>query len=308
MAREALFNLFYEYLHESDKIDILREAQIYDDRPSILRDEGGKYDDGHSWLNRHRKSLMGPVLRRFDLPNSILYQLHQEGDFNIGEFFREEDFILRLYGSHDNNVERHGRPLITEIAVASSIITAIYFDYVVSVDFLGISVPIPQVSIKSGSVNVAMSGSLFTVGLGLLIACNEGLLNAPVAGELAGSALAAAGMIELVLGWRHKAADTARIRMDTLKSQREYEIKDIEIKLKQLELQKAQLEIQTLDKIHRHGLSSSPTSGFIPREFILGYTTEFGLTEAFANHIINRVLPKFLGLRHMLHNWVIERK
>src|ERR1043166_3908529 len=79
----TLYRLFNNFLTESKRVAIMREARIEDDRPSILRGEAGQTQEGVEWIARHRESVALLILRYIDPPDDLIAGLVTDGDLRI---------------------------------------------------------------------------------------------------------------------------------------------------------------------------------------------------------------------------------
>jgi hypothetical protein len=148
----------------------------------------------------------------------------------------------------------------------------------------------PRASVAKGSVQFGVSGGLFATGLGLLVACSAGLVGAPVWGPIAGGAIAAAGGVDLALNWR-------KILTESRKADAEARLARIELRIKELELEKARLSAERA--------SERSSSALVPRDLVKNEAKSAGMSEAHANHLLNRTLPGYLVLREKMVGWTI---
>src|SRR5262245_37921787 len=78
-------------LDETDKLLVLRTADVYDDRPGLLRRGAGDREEAWSWMDRHRREILPALLRVADLDDSAVSMMHAEGDFEIGPILTSSD-------------------------------------------------------------------------------------------------------------------------------------------------------------------------------------------------------------------------
>ena len=131
--------------------------------------------------------------------------------------------------------------------------------------------------------------------LGLIVACSAGLVAAPIVGPLAGASLVCAGIVDLAFGWREKAATIRKTHREEKNLELDEEIKEYELQLKRLELEKARANARP----------NIPYSSFIPRAVVQNYVRQRGITEGYANHMLNRTLPTYQQFRRYMPGWRI---
>jgi hypothetical protein len=75
---------FFE-LTEPDRLEIIREAEVPDDRPSLLRGdaEDGPVEEADSWVTQNGAKILPHLLRRMDPSDSEMVQLVQSGMFPL---------------------------------------------------------------------------------------------------------------------------------------------------------------------------------------------------------------------------------
>jgi hypothetical protein len=179
----------------------------------------------------------------------------------------------------------------------------------------------PRVLVSPGSVEINLGGGLFASGVGLLVACAAGMVVAPVVGPVAGVALLTGGAIEMALDWRKKAVETAKLQEELRIVQRDNgafaewqqrELRSLEVERKRLEVRKEELEVQQkmlgIQEQKRalalppaaHGTrEEAPPSALVSLRVIQAEAAAHGVSEAYAVHLVNRVLPAVVeGRRH----------
>jgi hypothetical protein len=158
----------------------------------------------------------------------------------------------------------------------------------------------PAVSVEAGSVQFTVGGGLFASGIALLAACSAGMVAAPAAAAASGCTLATAGFIELALNWREKIAQirktdaettVLRLEHDHITVQQSQRLRELEIQAKELELEMARaraMETRDADEIS--------SAGLVPRDVVRREAERLGLSEGYANYILNRTLPSYRKL------------
>ena len=180
----TLFDILMHHLSDKQFSELLLEGGIPDDRPEVLRERRGwgskSRDDAFRWIRRNRQLLTALLLRRMNMSNSILYGLVQDGDFVSGEFVQEKACTICFSQYETPEKRQRARATITDAAVAISALTELFTEFALAVQFTEVPIEQPRVDIKGGSVNVVMSGGLFSVGLGLIVATSAGIVTAPI--------------------------------------------------------------------------------------------------------------------------------
>jgi hypothetical protein len=189
----------------------------------------------------------------------------------------------------------------------------------------------PRVEIHEGSVQINLGGGLFATGVGLLVACAAGMIVAPVVGPIAGVALATGGAVEMALDWKKKAAETAKLQEeartlaknnDDVAMRQGRLLRDLDIEKKKLELLTAELEINQksleLEEKKRAlasppapaapAANTPPASALISFRVVEAEARALGMSDAYAMHLLNRLLPAYLDGRRHFDDVTIKRK
>ena len=97
MPGEVLRDLILE-LSEPDRLEIIREAGIPDDRPSLLRGEAeeGPVEEADAWVTQNGAKILPYLLRRVDPSDDEMVQLVQSG---MLPFNRSSARAARVSGS-----------------------------------------------------------------------------------------------------------------------------------------------------------------------------------------------------------------
>jgi hypothetical protein len=311
MARdEHIIDHLFRNLDEEEKVELLRAAGIRDDRPGVLRDEGGSFADLYEWIEPHRKAITPLLLRSRNLTNRDVLELVEDGDFYAGRTARRSQIIVRLSPAvSSGNILRESRNdpnrvVLTHLAAASAMMSEMFIVLGRANIVLSREEPVnpPEVSVSSGSIEFAVGGGLFASGIGLIVACSAGLIATPVVGIAAGVTLASVGILELAIDWKKKIAETnkseeevrvLRLEHDTIYIYQTKRLRDLEIRAKELELEMARVRKQEMDKEQ----SRFAYSSLIPRESVIAQAKRWGVSEEYANHILNRGLPTYVALK-----------
>ena len=204
---------------------------------------------------------------------------------------------------------------ILDIAITSAFLSEMFVDLGRANYVCGADIHPPKATIKAGSIKYTLGGGLFATGMGLLVACGSGIVGAPIVGPVAGATLATAGIFDLALGWKKQVAETARIQSESKKIDVDTRLVELELKIKQLELEKAQLLSETQPEydprsdvlrlyvrrpIREQQKAMPPDSSEVPRKLVQRTAEDLNISEAYANHILNRCLGKFRMLKQKI--------
>src|SRR5271166_3415022 len=98
MPNEVLRELFLE-LTEPDRLEIIREAGIPDDRPVLLRgdEDGAVPEEADSWVTQNGAKILPHLLRRIDPSDDEMVQLVQSGMLPFDRSLLEpREFLVRF--------------------------------------------------------------------------------------------------------------------------------------------------------------------------------------------------------------------
>ena len=318
MPSEVLRELILE-LSEPDRLEIIREAGIGDDRPPLLRGdaEDGPVEDADSWVAQHGARILPHLLRRIDPSDNEMVQLVQSGMVPFDRSLLEpREFLVRFNHPAMRDALDGGLPL-SEVAATSLAMTELVTSLLAANRSFGADAAMPTVRVSAGSIDFLATGTgLIAGGLGLLAACGTGVISAPIGG----TALLT-GAIDLALNWqklssekersdgeRAKAvaergrADADRGRADDKKIEVETIGQELENEIKRVRLGNlpAQAESHRAEKP-----DPTPASFFVPFALIEKYSQENGLSEALGAHLINRGLPSLFGILRVMPGLLI---
>src|SRR6202521_6088981 len=319
MPSEVLRKLILE-LTEPDRLEIIREAGILGDRPSLLRGaaEDGDLEEADSWVTQNGAKILPHLLRRIYPSDEEMVQLVQSGmlPFDRG-LLEPREFLVRFNHPAMRTALDGGLPL-SEVAATSLALTELITSLLAANRSFGADAVMPTVRIAAGSVDFLATGpGLIVAGLGLLATCGVGVISAPVTAGTA--ALTAA--IDLTLNWQKRSsekgrsdaertkADAERARVDAEKARadaKKIEAETIgqelenEMKRARLGNLPAQAEAHRAEKPDTH-----PASLFVPFALIERSCQENGLAAAHGVHLVNRGLPSLFGLLRVMPGLLI---
>jgi hypothetical protein len=300
------------------QLQVLREARILDDRPRVLHDEwqSASYEALAAWIPRHRRAITRGLLRLRDLLNSDVSALIADGDFDatVSRLSPVSVIVHCARTAHEIAERLEGGLPITDLAAASAMMAEMSFVLTAASFPLDPTVGerIPRVVVRPGSIQFSVGGGLVASGLGLIVACSAGLVAAPVVGPVVGGTLASIGLIDLVVDWRKKLAETAKAKEESNKLKIENDKTAIAQtrRLQVLEIRKKELELQeAIAKQERENESDSVAfSGNIPRAIVIRQSELWGISEEHANHLLNRAMPTFLELKRYFESISAEQR
>src|SRR5208283_2811691 len=300
-------------LTESDRLEILREAEIGDDRPSLLRGdtEQGPPEEADSWVTQNGAKILPHLLRRIDPSDDEMVQLVQSGMLPFDRsLLKPRKFLVRFNHPAMHGALDGGLPL-SEVAATSLALTELITSLLAANRSFGADAVMPTVRVAAGSVDFFATGpGLVVGGLGLLATCGVGVISAPI---IAGTAVLT-GAIDLALNWQKRSsekgrsdtekakADAERARADAKKIEAETIGQELENEIKRSLLGNlpAQAEAHRVEKPQ-----TPPASFFVPFALIERSSQENGLAAAHGVHLINRGLPSLFGILRVMPGLLI---
>jgi hypothetical protein len=319
MASVVLRELIIE-LSEPDRLEILREAEVPDDRPSLLRGdaEDGPVEEADSWVAQNGARILPHLFRRIDPSDSEMVQLVQSGMLPFDRSLLEpREFLVRFNHPAMRSALDGGVPL-SELAATSLALTELITSLLAANRSFGADAAMPTVRVAAGSVDFSATGTgLIFSGLRLLAACGIGVISAPA---LTGTAVLT-GAIDLTLNWRKRSsekgrsdgeraksvaerrrtdadragADDKKIEVDTIGQELDNEIKRV-----QLGNLPAQAETHRAAKP-----ATPPASFFVPNALIERSSNDNGLAPAHGVHLVNRGLPSLFAILRVMPGLLI---
>ncbi len=124
MPSEVLRELILE-LTEPDRLEIVRQAGIPDDRPSLLRGEAeqGPVEEADSWVTENGAKMLPHLLRRIDPSDDEMVQLVQIGMLPFDRtLLQPREFLVRFSHPAMRGALDGGLPL-SEVAATSLALT-----------------------------------------------------------------------------------------------------------------------------------------------------------------------------------------
>ena len=335
MPSEVLRELILE-LSESDRLEIIREAGIRDDRPALLRGnaEEGLVEEADSWVTQNGVKILPHVLRRIDPSDDEMVQLVQSEMLPFDRSLQApREFLVRFNHPAMRVAPDGGLPL-SEVAATSLALTELITSLLAANRPFGADAVMPTVRVAAGSVDFFITGpGLIHGGLGLLATSGAGVISAPVT---AGTAILTS-TIDLVLNWQKRSsqkgrtdaergradaergradaergrADAERGRADAEKGRADAEkgrakAKKIEAETigQELENEVSRVRLGNLpDQADAHRSekpATPPASLFVPFALIERSSQENGLAAAHGVHLINRGLPSLFAILRVM--------
>jgi len=320
MPSEVLREFILE-LSEADRLEIIREAGIADDRPALLRgetDEEALLEEADSWVTQNGAKILAHLLRRIDPSDDEIVKLVQSEMLSFDRSLQEpREFLVRFNHPAMRAAVDGGLPL-SEVAATSLALTELVTSLVAANRPFGGDAAMPTVRVAAGSVDFLTTGPGWILGgLGLLAACGVGVISAPVT---AGTAVLM-GAIDLTLNWQKRSSekgrsdaervrtaaerartDADRARADDKKIEAETIGQELENEIKRVRLGNlpAQAEARRAEKP-----GTSPASFFVPFALIERSCQENGLWTAYGVHLINRGLPSLFAILRVMPGLLI---
>jgi len=319
MSSEVLRELILE-LTEPDRLEIIRQAGIRDDRPSLLHGdaEDGDVEEADSWATKNGAGILPHLLRRIDPSDDEIVALVQSGMLAFDRSLLEpREFLVRFNHPAMRTAVDGGLPL-SEVAASSLALTELITSLLAANRSFGADAVMPTVRVAAGSVDFLATGpGLIAGGLGLLATCGGGVISAPV---MAGKD-AFAGAIDLTLNWRKLASEKGRSDAERAKADTERASADADrakADAKKIEAETIGQELQNeISRVRLGNLpaqaeahrgekhESHPASFFVPFALIERSSRENGLAVAHGVHLINRGLPSLFGILRVMPGLLI---
>ena len=319
MPGEVLRELILE-LTEPDRLEIIREAGIDDDRPSLLLGdaEEGPAEEADSWVTQNGAKILPHLLRRIDPSDEEMVQLVQSGMVPFDHSLLEpREFLVRFSHPAMRGALDGGLPL-SEVAATSLALTELITSLLAANRSFGADAVMPTVRVAAGSVDFLATGpGLIAGGLSLLAACGVGVISAPV---IAGTA-ALTVAIDLTLNWQKRSSekgrsdaekakavaekgrvDAERARADAKKIEAETIGQELENEIKRVRLGNLPTQAEAL---RAEKPETRPASFFVPFALIERSSQENGLAPAHGVHLINRGLPSLFGILRVMPGLLI---
>lgn len=300
-------------LTEPDRLEIVREAGIRDDRPPLLRgdEDEGLLEEADSWVTQNGAKVLPHLLRRIDPSDDEMVQLVQSEMLPFDRSLLEpREFLVRFNHPAMRGAVDGGLPL-SEVTATSLALTELITSLLAANRPFGADAAMPTVRVAAGSVDFFTTGSgLILGGLGLLATCGVGVISAPV---IVGTAVLM-GAIDLTLNWQKRSSekgrsdaerakvDADRARADDKKIEAETIGQELENEIKRARLGNLRAQAEA----HRaENPVTLPASFFVPFALIERSSQENGLAVAHGVHLINRGLPSLFGILRVMPGLLI---
>jgi hypothetical protein len=319
MPSEVLRELILE-LTEPDRLEIIREAGIPDDRPPLLRgvQDEALLEEADSWVTQNGAKILPHLLRRIDPSDNEMVQLVQTDMLTFDRSLREPcEFVVRFNHPAMRVALDGGLPL-SELAATSLALTELITSLLAANRPLGADAVMPTVRVATGSVDFSTTGPGFIRGgLGLLATCGVGVISAPV---IAGTPVLM-GAVDLTLNWQKRSSEKGRSDAERVKTYAERASADADRARagdKKIEVETIGQELENQIKRIRLGNMPAqaethmgetpvtpPASFFVPFALIERGSQENGLSAAHGVHLINRGLPSLFGILRVMPGLLI---
>jgi hypothetical protein len=320
MPIEVLRELILK-ISEPDRLEVIREAAVLDDRPSLLRGnaEDGPVEEADSWVAQNGAKLLPYLLRRIDPADDEVIQLVQSGmlpfDSNLLE---PREFLVRFNHPAMRGALDGGLPL-SEVAAISLALTEIITSLLAANRAFGADAVMPNVRLTSGSIDFfATSPGWIVAGLDLLTTCANGVIS-PYG--LVGTSVIIGDAIDFALNWQKRSSergrgDAERARTDAERGRADADRAQADAKKIEAETIGQELENEILrvrlgnlpaqSEAHRRvKLEMSPASFFVPFALIERSSQANGLSAAHGTHLINRGLPSLFAILRVMPGLLI---
>src|ERR1700737_3182967 len=179
MPSEVLRELILE-LTEPDRLEIVREAGIRDDRPSLLRGDPdeGLLEEADSWVTQNGAKILPHLLRRIDPSDDEMVQLVQSEMLPFDRSLLEPcEFLVRFHHPAMGGAVDGGLPL-SEVTATSLALTELITSLLAANRAFGVDAVMPTVRVAAGSGDFfATSPGLIIAGLDLLTTCGNGVIS-----------------------------------------------------------------------------------------------------------------------------------
>jgi hypothetical protein len=294
-------------LGEVETLELLQVIGSTNDPPPF---EKGEFHplEVQEWVRRNQESIVPSLLRVVDLGDEAVAYLHRLGVLFIGRTYWEGSLLIKFPRSArftvNSSAESDQAFALSDLAATSAALCELFAAIGTANHSFGLSVEAPQVVVQNGSIQYLVAGSLLAAGVGLVIACAEGAVLGPY-GFIGGGVLASAGLIDLALGWRKAVRESSKFESEAHKLEAEAQKLVAEASKLHAEARKLTIEAEVIKGKRfdepNYQYRNFAHSNLIPREIVLREAEKLGLNEGYANHVINRALPKFALIEQRFH-------
>src|ERR1700676_1566412 len=207
MPSDVLRELILE-LAEPDRLELIREAGLGDDRPALLRGdaEDGLVEEADSWVTQNGARILPHLLRRLDPSDDDMVELVQSGAVPFDRSLLEpREFLVRFNHPAMRGAVDGGLPL-SEVAATSLALTELVTSLLAANRSFGSDAVMPTVRVVAGSVDFLATGpGLIVGGVSPLASCRVGGISAPF---VAGTSVHTC--IDLTLNWQKRSSEKGR--------------------------------------------------------------------------------------------------
>lgn len=280
-------------LSEIETLQLIQALDSSSDIPPFVK---GEFETSEvtEWISRNQESLVAALTRIVDLTDEAIAYLFRLGVLPISNrdlhtvaiqlrFFVHSDLLEepRVGGSQDF--------ALNELAASSAMLSEICSEVAAANHSFGLTIPPPIVTLERGSLQYTIGGGLLASGVALVMACGSGLVASPL-GLFGGGVLACAGVLDLSVNWVKSIAETRKVKAEAYKLYAE--ARKLDAEARKLDLEGDELESKQFDREDYHHRAFAH-SKLVPRDVVLREAKRLGLEQGYANHILNRVLPKY---------------
>ena len=154
MPSEVLREIILK-LTEPDRLEIIREAAIGDDRPPLLRGdtEQGLPEEADSWVTQNGAKLLPHLLRRIDPSDEEMVQLVQSGMLPFDRSLLEPREFLVRFNHPAMRVALDGGLPLSVVAATSLALTELVTSLLAANRSFGADAVMPTVRVAAGSVD-----------------------------------------------------------------------------------------------------------------------------------------------------------
>jgi hypothetical protein len=320
MPSEVLRELILK-ISEPDRLEIIREAGVLDDRPSLLRGnaEDGSVEEADSWTIRNGAKILPHLLRRIDPADDEVIQLVQSGMLPFDSILLEpREFLVRFNHPAMRGAVDGGLPL-SEVAAISLALTEMITSLLAANRAFGADAVMPNVRLTSGSIDFfATSPGFIVAGLDLLTTCANGVISPS---GIIGTSVIIGDALDFALNWQKRSSEKGRSDAERAKTGAERsradadkaqaDAKKVEAETIGQELENEILRVRlgnlpTQGEAHRPAKpETTPASFFVPFALIERSSQANGLSAAHGTHVINRGLPSLFGILRVMPGLLI---
>jgi hypothetical protein len=289
-------------LGEVETLELIHVLNSERDPPPFRKGEF-RPRDVREWIGRNRDILVISLTRIIDFSDEAIAYLFRLGVLPISkaEVGSESALQIKFFAVPDRredlDIVSSQTFALSDLTASSALLCEICFEVAATNHSFGLTLDPPLVNLQRGSLQYTVGGGLLASGVALVIACGAGLVVAPL-GFVGGGVLACTGVVDLALGWRKAVAETRKLRAEAYKLLAE--ARKLDAEARKLDVEADELEHKRFAEDVYH-YRSFAYSKLVPRDVVLREAERLGLEEGYANHILNRVLPKYQLMGQHFH-------